>query len=206
MTTSKIPVVVCTVGSRSLDVMLTSLRTYNPDVGYWVFEGHRGNFGDDYNEAMKSVFEIADEIIIANDDIVLKPNSYNILMEDVEFLKTQVPKLGFVASMSDYVRDTQAIKHDKSDWHIKEYLTVSPLFAWISKEAFQEAQFPPTNWFSDDVMCKDLAAKGYRHFVSRSYVHHAGSQSIGTNVMKHIEDAKPWIQENRPEYYKEWYE
>ena len=75
----------------------------------------------------------------------------------------------------------------------------------ISKEAFKEAQFPPINWYSDDVICKDLNALGYRHFISRAYVHHAGSQSIGKDVMKQLEEAKPWIQENRPEYFKEWY-
>jgi hypothetical protein len=201
-----IPIVVCTVGSRSLDVFLTSLRTYNPDVGYFVFEGHKGNFGEDYNEAMSAVFELHDEIIIANDDIVLTPKSYEMLLDDVRFLKPQVQKLGFVSAMSDYVREGQSISHTQSDWHIKECNLVSPLFSYISKEAFKEAKFPPTNWYSDDIMCKDLTALGYRNFISRAYVHHAGSQSIGKDVMKHLEEAKPWIKENRPEYFKEWYE
>lgn len=200
-----IPIVVCTIGSRSLDVFLTSLRTYNPDVGYFVFEGYKGNFGDDYNEAMASVFELHDEIIIANDDIVLTPKSYDVLMSDVVALRSMCPKLGFVAAMSDYVRSNQSIQHKESDFHIKEALVISPLFAYINKNAFKDAQFPPTNWFSDDVMCKDLNALGYRHFISRSYVHHAGSQSIGRNVEKHLADAKPWIEANRPEYFKEWY-
>ena len=154
---------------------------------------------------MASVFELHDEIIIANDDIVLTPDSYDKLMDDVKFLKTQA-KLGFVAAMSDYIRSNQTIKHDQSDWHIKETTVISPIFAYISKKAFKDAQFPPINWFSDDVICRDLTAKGYRHFVSRSYVHHAGSQSIGRNVVKLLEDAKPWVEANRPEYFKEWYE
>ena len=201
-----IPIVVCTVGSRSLNVFLSSLKTYNPDVGYFIFEGHKGNFGEDYNEAMNAVFENYDEIIIANDDIVLTPKSYEMLIDDVRVLKSMVHKLGFVATMADYVRGNQAITHTQSDWHIKETPVISPLLAYISKEAFKEAQFPPINWYSDDVICKDLNALGYRHFISRAYVHHAGSQSIGRNVEKHLEEAKPWIQENRPEYFKEWYE
>ena len=200
-----IPIVVCTVGSRSLNVFLSSLKTYNPDVGYFIFEGHKGNFGEDYNEAMNAVFENYDEIIIANDDIVLTPKSYEMLIDDVRVLKSMVHKLGFVATMADYVRGNQAITHTQSDWHIKETPVISPLLAYISKEAFKEAQFPPINWYSDDVICKDLNALGYRHFISRAYVHHAGSQSIGRNVEKHLEEAKPWIQENRPEYFKEWY-
>ena len=71
-----IPIVVCTVGSRSLSVMQTSVRTYNPDVNLMIFEGFMGNFGDDYNAAMEVAFRDYDEIIIANDDIVLTPNSY----------------------------------------------------------------------------------------------------------------------------------
>ena len=64
---------------------------------------------------------------------------------------------------------------------------------------------PPTNWFSDDVMCRDLDKFGYQHFISRSYVHHAGSQSIGRDSQKLMDAPREWIKENRPEYYKEWY-
>ena len=200
-----LPIVVCTVGSRSLPVMQASVRTYNPDVDLMIFEGFMGNFGDDYNAAMTQAFDWADEIIIANDDIVLKPDSYELLMADVKKLKGLVgDKLGFVAAKSDDVRGCQHIRLTELD---KVYASeaVSPLFAWISKKAFKEAQFPPTNWFSDDIMCHDLNNMGYKHFVSASYVHHVGSTSIGHDVMQLIQDAEPWIKENRPEYHKAWF-
>ena len=201
-----IPIVVCTVGSRSLSVMQTSVRTYNPDVNLMIFEGFMGNFGDDYNAAMEVAFRDYDEIIIANDDIVLTPNSYERLVEDVEFLNNRFPRsVGLVAARSDYVRQNQSI----ANWiepNIIKSPAVSPLFSWISKEAFSKAQFPPINWFSDDVICKDLNKFGYQHFVSRSYIHHVGSQTMGMDFDKNIEAPKEWIRTNRPEYFKEWYE
>ena len=201
-----IPIVVCTVGSRSLGVLQTSIKIYNPDVNLMIFEGFMGNFGDDYNAVMELAFRDYEEIIIANDDIVLNPDSYNLLIEDVEFLKNRYPRnLGFVAARSDYVRPHQSIVHQKEQ-NIIQCAIISPLFAYISKEAFFKAKFPPTNWFSDDVMCKDLGKMGYQHFVSRSYVHHAGSQTIGRDFQKLMDAPKEWIKENRPEYYKEWYD
>ena len=200
-----IPIVVCTLGSRSLAMLQTSVKTYNPDVNLMIFEGFMGNFGDDYNAVMELAFRDYEEIIIANDDVVVNPNSYIRLVEDVEFLKNRYPRnLGIVASRSDYVRPHQSIAAG-IDPNIIHCAVVSPLFAYISKEAFTKAKFPPINWFSDDVICKDLSKLGYQHFVSRSYVHHVGSQTIGFDFKKLMDAPKEWIKENRPEYYKEWY-
>jgi hypothetical protein len=50
-----------------------------------------------------------------------------------------------------------------------------------------------------------MSAKGYSHYVSTSYVHHVGSQTIGLNAEKLTLEALPWIQENRPQYVKEFF-
>ena len=92
-----------------------------------------------------------------------------------------------------------------SEAHIKMVEEVSPILAWINKEAFGEG-FPPLNWYSDDVHCRDLLERGYSHFVSASYVHHIGSQTIGFNAKKLHDQALPWLQANRPEYAKEWFD
>jgi len=200
-----IPIVVSTVGSRSLGVMQCSVRTYNPDINLVIIEGALGNFGDDYNHAMEYAFQDREEIIIANDDIVVNPESYIRLVEDVQFLKNRFPRnLGFVAARSDYVRPHQSIAHQQEQ-SIIQTPVVSPLFAYISKEAFIKCKFPPINWFSDDVICRDLGALGYQHFISRAYVHHAGSQTIGRDFQKLMDAPKEWIQKHRPEYFKEWY-
>lgn len=198
------PIVVCTVGCRSIDVLRASVKTYNPDVDLIIFEGFMGNFGDDYNAAMEQVFRDHDEIIIANDDIVLHPHSYELLLEDVARLKGEY-KLGYVAARADFVRPNQSILSNIAP-NILHTDVISPLFAYISKEAFEQAKFPPINWFSDDVMCRDLGKLGYQHFVSRSFVHHVGSQTIGRDFQKLMEAPKEWIEKNRPDYFKEWYE
>ena len=200
-----LPIVVCTVGCRSIEVLRASINTYIPGTHLMVLEGHHGNFGDDYNEAMEWAFQTYDEIIIANDDIVLTPSSYERLLEDVAFLKNRHPRnLGFVAARSDYVRPHQSIVSGIEP-NILQCSVISPLFAYISKEAFAQAKFPPINWFSDDVMCKDLEKQGYQNFVSRSYVHHVGSQTIGFDFQKSMDAPRQWIEQNRPQYFKEWY-
>ena len=201
-----IPIVVSTLGCRSLSVFQTSVKTYNPDVDLIIIEGKLGSFGSDFNYAMEYAFQTYNEIIIANDDIVLTPNSYIRLLEDVEFLKNQFPRsVGLVAARSDYVRQNQSIANGIEP-NIIKCTAVSPLFAYISKEAFSKVQFPPINWLSDDILCKDLAKLGYQHFVSRSYIHHVGSQTMGMDFDKIIEEPKKWIKTNRSEYFKEWYE
>ena len=58
------------------------------------------------------------------------------------------------------------------------------------------------NWFSDDVQCLDMKRP---HFISRAYVHHVGSQTCGNDAQKCMDDAEPWLRENRPELHARWY-
>ena len=198
-----IPVVVCTIGSPALPVMKASMEAYAPEHRLLVTQGRFGNFGDDYNAAMTEAFRDNDAIIIANDDIVLTPSTMKLLLEDVQAIKQHFPKVGFIAARSDAVRPMQDIRNNiQVPCQVPE---ISPLFAWISREAFELVQFAPINWFGDDIMCYDLAEHGFAHFISRAYVHHAGSTSIGLDNEKNLNDAKPWVMENRPEYAQQWF-
>lgn len=200
-----IPIVVSTLDPLAphVQVCQASLEAYAAkDIDLFLTVGHLGSFGADYNEAMARAFKQYDEIIIANDDVVLNRDTVRLLMEDVAKFKEFYPKVGFVAARSDNVRPAQSILMGAQ---VQQVRAVSPIFAWISKAAFQDAQFPPINWFSDDVMCEDLNKLGYAHFVSRAYVHHAGSMTIGHSNGQHIEDALPWLRENRPEYLSLWF-
>jgi hypothetical protein len=194
-----IPIVVCTVTGRSLPVLEASVKAYCPDVKLIVNHVQKSTFGESYNAAMESAFQSYDEIIIANDDIVLNPSSYASLVEDVATLKDQYgDKVGIVGARSDYVRPDQNIKENLPD-NIFSILYVSPLFAWVPRTVFQITRFPSTNWFSDDVICMDLNNAGFKNWVSRSYVHHAGSQTIGTDNWGMYYEAIDWIEKNRPE-------
>ena len=182
--------------------------TYAPNASLCIWQDARANnFGDAYNAAMTEAFKSNDEIIISNDDAVLTPETINLLIQDVGKIKMSgCQKIGFVGSLFDAGRYEQDIRNPVNHNPIlRRVERLSPVFAWINKEAFEAAQFPPLNWYSDDVMCEDLNKKGYSHFVSRAYVHHAGSQTVGEDFAKLNADAMPWLRANRPEYISKWF-
>ena len=210
------PVVVCTVGSPSINVLKSSLQTYAPDYELLIHNVSNSNFGESYNKALAEAFEKYDEVIISNDDIVITPTTIPTLLSDVKKLKDGgVEKIGFVAALADTVRPSQNVRYKfasddeivygkwKSEQMIKLVPVIAPIFAWLPKEAFQVAQFPPINWYSDDVICDDLTKLGFKNFVSTSYVHHVGSSTIGTDYEKLRKEALPWIEKNRPDLLQE---
>lgn len=201
-----VPVVICTLGCKSLSVLETSLMVYNPDVYRLVtFINQPSTFGQSYNEALSFAFKSHEEVIISNDDVVVTPTSINVLLEDVNALKAiHGDKLGFVAAISDDARNSQNIRFERGD-EPKERAAISPIFAWVSKKAFEAAQFPPLNWYSDDVICEDLNQLGFTHYISRAYIHHVGSQTVGRDYNKLNVEALPWLRANRPEYVRKWW-
>jgi hypothetical protein len=227
-----IPICIATVHGKGLGVLLESIRQYAPehpvylhgpesviekyDATLKIF-GQPSNFGDDYNYIIKRALQDYDQVIVANDDIVLTPDSIKVLLEDVAIINTMHSvRAGWVAARSDAARPCQNVRITEkperlhfykfpSEAHIKMAEEVSPILAWINKEAFGEG-FPPLNWYSDDVHCWDLNHRGYTHFVSASYVHHIGSQTIGFDAKKLHDQALPWLQTHRPEYAKEWFD
>jgi hypothetical protein len=224
-------IVICSTGNAGLKVLLSSLKTYCPEipvclsskdiqdsefVDTWMYNDAK-NFGDAYNEAMaKAFYDGYDEIIIANDDIVITPTTYKKLQDDVRLLKRNFENIGFVGARSDYVLWDQNIRcsitNDSisglkwaSEDHIKEVGVIAPIFAYISKQAFETARFPSVNWYSDNIICDDLSKAGFSHFVSTAYVHHAGSQTVGMDYAKCHEEPREWIRTNRPDKYEEIY-
>jgi len=170
------------------------------------------NFGDAYNFVMKRAFQEFDEVVCCNDDIVFNPTTWQLLSEDVERLKSEKIPLGYVATRSDYARGIQNIRigRGKMEWFkwetehaIIQTDIIAPICAYIHRDAYVE--FPPLNWYSDDIACLDAQKLGWTHWVSRAYVHHVGSQTVGKNAKDLIESAKPWIKENRPELYDLWF-
>lgn len=212
-----IPIVACSIGSPSVAVFEASVKTYAKDHPLLLSHHERSSFGECYNKALDEAFQTYDEVIVANDDVVLHPETIPTLMSDVQKLKDGgVEKIGFVATMSDNVRASQNVRHKffhndqivygkwQSERSIKHVPVIAPIFAWLSKEAFTAARFAPITWYSDDVICEDLNVLGFKHFVSTAYIHHVGSSTIGTNYDKLREEALVWVRKYRPEYIKEF--
>ena len=221
-------IVIATTEAKCLPVLAASVTFYVPqDVvvllsgSSMVFPRHRTitlpneatNFGDAYNRVVQEAFDRGyDELVVCNDDIVFTPYTWQTLKEDVDELRGQTIPFGWVACRSDYARGYQNIRvgQGKMEWFkfqtenmIAETDVIAPICGYIHKDAWID--FPPINWYSDDIQCLDMTAKGLRHFISRAYVHHVGSQTCGHDGMKCVNDAKPWIEKNRPELAKLWF-
>lgn len=218
-----VPIVIATKTAKCLPVLLASIDQYVPlEVTVFVsgsdlrLPRHRtinmrnegNNFGDSYNKVVKAAFAMFDDVIVANDDIVLTPTSYSLLMEDVELLPGDT---GWVSAKSDYVRGLQNIREFKQREGIR-YMEegkiipteiISPLFSYIHKDKWVD--YKPINWYSDDIQCLEIKANGYQNYVSRSYVHHVGSQTIGMDHTKNHLEAEAWIKENMPELHQKWF-
>jgi hypothetical protein len=231
-------IVICTVNNPGITVLLESIRVYGDKLPVYLCSNNLGlwarareitenliyrpnpatNFGDAYNAAVDYAFEHSkvDSLILANDDVVLNPNTLSLMKEDSQILKDKGYKVGFLGARSDYVLPDQNIRFPvdgdrrnalgwESEQQIKVTPVIAPIWASISREAWEVAKFPSTNWYSDNIICHDLNVAGYQHFVSRAYVHHAGSQTIGVDFKKSHEEPRAWILANRPDMYEAIY-
>lgn len=226
-----IPICIATVHGKGLPVLIESIKQYAPDAFIYlrgpagVIEnyancrlifGQPSNFGDDYNEVIDDALKYHQACIVCNDDVVLTPTSYTKLLEDVELIRELDPDVGWVGARSDSVRVPQNIRYNiegdpifmnrfASEDKIFPVSIVAPIFAYVSRDAWKHGRFGPLNWYSDDVSCFDMSVEGYNHYVSTSYVHHVGSQTVGSDVEKLNAQARPWIEQNRPQYVEKFF-
>jgi len=219
-----VPIVIATKTAKCLPVLFASINEYVPlDVEIIVsgsdlrLPRHKttnlpnlgNNFGESYNYVVNYAFKEYDEIIVANDDIVLTPSSYSTLLEDALSLKNNT--LGWVCSRSDYVKGDQNIRQGSTrvgikyvdESHVQETNFCAPLFGYVNKSAWID--YKPINWYSDDIQCLEMKVNDCQHFVSRSYIHHVGSQTISMDHNKNDIEAKTWIKENMPNLYSFWF-
>jgi hypothetical protein len=116
-----------------------------------------------------------------------------------------------MASMPQNIRakqenDTWAGMKWASEETIQQVEWTAPLFASVDQEGFPG--FPPTNFYSDNVACYDMAQEGFKHFNSRAYVHHVGSSTIGRGFgadSKNTMEAEDWLKLNRPLLHKRYF-
>ena len=222
---ANLAIVIATKTAKCLPVLLASIDEYVPEEVTVIISGsdlecsrhntvnlpnNGTNYGDSYNDVVRYAFEMFPEIIVANDDIVLTPSSFDLLIDDKVLLKNH--NVGWLCSRADYVRGLQnirdagqrrnGIKFVEENQVIQEDI-LSPLFGIISREAWID--YKPINWYSDDIQCLEISAAGYSNYISRSYVHHVGSQTIGMDHGKNDQEARSWIKECMPDFYEAWF-
>jgi len=226
------PICVCsTTNKKGLELFFKSMSLYLPDGVpiylsspskprlspaplKWIPNTYK-SFGEAYNACMKEAFlDGHQEVIVANDDIVLDPTSYNLLIEDRKQLQAKNVKVGFLGARTNMsslhmnVRNRLTEDHwNGMQWASEQLIIqvpwVAPIFASVGIDGWPG--FPPLNWYSDNVACDDMAKDNFMHFISRSYVHHACSQTIGrsqADSAKNHADAEPWLKRNRPHLHK----
>ena len=222
---ANLAIVIATKHAKCLPVLFASIDEYVPQDVTVIIAGsdlecsrhntvnlpnNGTNYGDSYNDVVRYAFEMFPEIIVANDDIVLTPSSFELLIEDKVLLKNH--SLGWLCSKADYVRGLQNIRDAGSlrngvkfveENQVIQSDILSPLFGIISREAWID--YKPINWYSDDIQCLEISAAGYKNYISRSYVHHVGSQTIGMDHGKNDQEARSWIKECMPDFYVAWF-
>lgn len=221
---------ISTVYAKNLPVMLKSIEQYVPSnveiyiahsaiesIDYhsrWhsmhLVKSKETNFGDAYNFICKRAFETHGTVIIANDDIVFDPMTFGTLQSDWNVLcEYESKSIGYLACRSNYARGKQNIRwHDstvemnglkfKHESAIIETDIIAPICAVIRRESWID--FLPINQFSDDVQCLMMKERNLRHFVSRAYIHHVGSQTARNDDEEYIKTLE-FLQQNYLKYY-----
>lgn len=222
---ANLAIVIATKTAKCLPVLLASIDEYVPEEVTVIISGsdlecsrhntvnlpnNGTNYGDSYNDVVRYAYEMFPEIIVANDDIVLTPSSFDLLIEDKVLLKNH--NVGWLCSRADYVRGLQNIRDAGQTRNGVKFVEenqviqsdiLSPLFGIISREAWID--YKPINWYSDDIQCLEISAAGFTNYISRSYVHHVGSQTIGMDHGKNDQEARSWIKNSMPEFYEAWF-
>jgi len=221
-----VPIVICSKSdSAHLQILLKSIESYvkNPEVYLCcnekivspvikeILPNDTDTAGAAFDKILRHVFEKYTKAILINDDAVLGPDSYKLLTEDWQKLKKQ--NVGILSARSDYCLPSHNIRFpetgDKinglrwlSENDVKPAANVAPIFCMIDRDAYlKSGGFPPTNWYSDNVLCEEMRKNGYAIFVSRSYVHHLGEQTEGKRYDLLHQDAMQKLQGTRWENY-----
>jgi hypothetical protein len=202
------PIIACSLNQWDDHVVMfgRSCLHYATDSHLGISAPRLGSFGADYNFAMRFAFDEYpqhERFIIANDDVILRPDTMRLLIEDADELDRQGYTWGHIACRSDRVaRGAQNVMQNPLDEAPKVFAVdaIAPLFSMINRKTWVD--FPPINWGSDVIQCLDMRAKDAECFVSRAYVHHIGGITTGERAAADRQASVDWCLQNRPELAK----
>lgn len=188
---------------RSMPVLEASVDQYGQGAKLESYYRPGRNFGEAYNEAVRMAFEEypdTDRFIIANDDIVLRPDTLELLNADRIWLEERGIEWGHIACRFDRgARTLQNLTRNPFEAEPAVFFErwIAPVCSMIHRKRWID--FPPINWGSDVIQCHDMTAAGYRIAVSRAYVHHVGGITCGLYALADREESQAWVRQNRPE-------
>jgi hypothetical protein len=222
------PIGICSKNEKCLPVLLKSIELYVPeDVEVFITSPNKQflpkhkvhhfvhtyeTCGAAHNFIAHKIFETHDSFVSIDDDVVLNPNTYSVLMDDVNELKSMGFKLGAVAGRTNYAKGFQNIRTGsgkltsltyESEGFIVETDYLAGILAWVQKSTW--VSLAPIDWFADDVACEEYLENESRLFISRAYFHHVGSQTFGTDFSKCAENSENWLRENRPDMHEKYF-
>lgn len=164
-----------------------------------------------------------EELIMVSDDAVFHPDTARVLLEDVEFVRSQAPttKIGLMGLRTNYAIGVQNVRQPNGtglDQHGFQFLSENQILAtdrvvtfvvWFTKAAYEVVGRLPTDliMYSDMLWSYDLEQRGYTNFISRAYAHHIGSRGTaaeGVDAGRMYEEAVAWLAQHRPDFVREW--
>ena len=201
------PIIVCSrtpyVDRKAFHVLETSVEAYGQGAKLEVYYDANLNFGQAYNRAVRHAFEDYpqhEQFIIANEDIVLRPDTIELLLQDAGYLSVKGITWGHIACRFDRgARTMQNILRNplEAEPAIAFEHWIAPVCSLIQRSTWID--FPPINWGSDVIQCRDMTDAGYRVVVSRAYVHHVGGITCGKDAQQDREQSQAWVRQYRPE-------
>lgn len=174
-------------------------------------------YGAAYNYVVHEAFKKHSTILVCNDDAVFTPTTYALLEQDYNYLIHNHNRhgIGWIGCLTDYAIGAQNIRMDmrvsggkelrmneikrEREYYVYNANFIAPICGLITKQAWID--YLPINSFSDTIQCIQMRNKGLEHFVSRSYVHHVGSQSMQSYEKEHT-DALEILRQSHPEEYQ----
>ena len=222
------PIGICSKNEKCLPVLLKSIELYVPeDIEIFITSPNKQSLpnhkvhhfvhtyetsGAAHNFMAHKIFETHDNFVSIDDDVVLNPSTYSVLIDDVNQLKSMGIKIGMVAGRTNYAKGFQNIRKGEGKLSSLEYESeklivetdyLAGIVAWCQKSTWID--IAPIDWFSDDLQCNELIKKDCRLFISRAYFHHVGSQTFGTDFAKCKENSEDWLRDNRPDMHKKYF-
>ena len=189
-----------------MPVLETSVDQYGQGAKLESYYRPGCNFGQAYNEAVRMAFEDypdTERFIIANDDIVLRPDTLELLNADRIWLEERGIEWGHIAYRFDRgARTLQNLARNPFEAEPAVFFErwIAPVCSMIHRKRWVD--FPPINWGSDVIQYLDMASAGAECFVSRAYVHHIGGITTGERAAADRQASLDWCLQNRPEVAK----